>query len=1053
MSRMPRRPTATEIRISSIAACLTPALALLSDVNDTFGTPFIQPIIKTTEALIAGIQDVKKNKNKCFQLVKSIHQILYPIIHTHLNSKAIGPLPPQLVEDIGKFAETLQKIYTFIGILQDGNRIKQFFRQSEANGLLKDCHVGLDQAMDVFKVQTGLTALADVIEVQKQAEVMHRGLLELVSTHSDGTLSDGASTIFHKRGIDGLSNSSNSFSLLPSKPKILYGRDSELRDIMQLLVQDAPRILILGGGGMGKTSLARTALHHTDTCTKFPHRFFVSAEPATTVVELAALIGLHLGLEPRQNLTRPINQYFAQQRSRCLLVLDNLETPWEPMGSRDGVEDFLSLLADIENLAIIITMRGSERPGKVCWSRPFLLPLQPLSDDAAQQIFEEIMDDSQDSAQEILELLKFTANMPLAVDLMAHLVQYEGLTNVLTRWKTEKTSLLAIGYDRNSNLDASIAISISSPRITTGARELLALLLILPDGLSDAELLRSDLPINAVLSCKSILIATSLAYKDTKGRLRSLVPIREHMRRVSPPSQALVESIQKWFHALLASYQQHKDARREDLLMQITANLANLEEVLRQGLQPDSLNLSDTIQCILYLSSFHRVTRSSTTLLLQSIPLDLCNHRLHVLYIMEHLSSLTSTGFSAHYDDLVSQGLSHLQYVHDPLLEAQFYRTAGGASLRLQLPQLQFLERALELSTVCGYSDGQCNSLILMAHLRWRSGDSAAALVSSRAALQLAYQTGRLYQASRALEVIAACLVSLGNYTGGIVQLTKAKELLSVCGITGGPVHHQISTTQAEIYMQKSEYPEARSIHMMALQDTVVDPSSSSYANVLLNIALIDVLIGASKEIIEKNLDTARKIFTNVGYIFPITQCDTVSADLKLREGDTTSARKLFQKCLRAGWGPGMDIQVINFCLERLADVTKWPPEFHGQMQWPVIYLCLAHKTRDKLGFCKALFFIGEVFSDEDEVTVHSLFIVALEEFTRMDIHCNRAQCMTRLGDLAQRNGEHKEAAELWKSARPLFERSLQTQDVAQIDSRLAALDGKHPTSIAHQTQ
>ncbi|KAJ7166805.1 P-loop containing nucleoside triphosphate hydrolase protein, partial [Mycena filopes] len=303
---------------------------------------------------------------------------------------------------------------------------------------------------------------------------------------------------------------------------IFHGRDSELEHIIKVLAQETPRIAILGGGGMGKTSLARAALHHSDTCSRFPARFFVSAEPATTAVELAALVGIHLGLVPGPNLIKPVVWYFARQTSPCLLVLDNLETPWEPLQSRSGVEEFISLLADVNHLALIITMRGAERPGKVPWSRPFLQPLEPLPDEAAMQIFEEITDDPHLS-DEKTQLLQYTENIPLALDLMAHLVEYEGLSNVLVRLQTEKTSLLSIGYDRTSNMDASIALSLSSPRITAASRELLSLLSILPDGLSDVELVQPDLPIKDILSCKSVLIAISLAYKDNKGRLRSLV--------------------------------------------------------------------------------------------------------------------------------------------------------------------------------------------------------------------------------------------------------------------------------------------------------------------------------------------------------------------------------------------------------------------------------------------------------------------------------------------------------------------------------------------------
>jgi hypothetical protein len=84
--------------------------------------------------------------------------------------------------------------------------------------------------------------------------------------------------------------------------------------------------------------------------------------------------------------------------------------------------------------------------------------------------FIDITDNSY-NPEEMNQLLQFTDNMPLAVDLIAHLVDYEGFSNVLSRWETEKTALLSAGYDRKSNLDTSIGLSLSSPRITSASKE------------------------------------------------------------------------------------------------------------------------------------------------------------------------------------------------------------------------------------------------------------------------------------------------------------------------------------------------------------------------------------------------------------------------------------------------------------------------------------------------------------------------------------------------------------------------------------------------------
>ncbi|KAJ7875675.1 hypothetical protein B0H13DRAFT_2279694 [Mycena leptocephala] len=291
---MARQLTPTEIRLNNITAYLTLTITLLKEINHAFHTPFIQPIINTSLSLITKVQSAKRNKDECVGLMENVHRVLCAIVTSHVRSETAGSLSPSTLDHIGSFKETLHKIYTFIDAQQDGNKIKQFLRQSEMNVLLRNCRAGLDHAITAFDIETGVTIYNSISEMKKYTEKIHEELLELISTlsDSDGTFSDRSSSIYHE------------------------GNGSQNRSH-----QDS----ILGGGGMV-----------------------------------------------------------------CPYYVYNL-----PLIFPDTIE----------------VQKG----------QPKQFP-QP---------------------EEMNQLLQFTDNMPLAVDLMAHLVDYEGFSNVLARWETEKTSLLS----------------------------------------------------------------------------------------------------------------------------------------------------------------------------------------------------------------------------------------------------------------------------------------------------------------------------------------------------------------------------------------------------------------------------------------------------------------------------------------------------------------------------------------------------------------------------------------------------------------------------------
>ncbi|KAJ6592271.1 hypothetical protein DFH09DRAFT_1273372 [Mycena vulgaris] len=501
---MAHQPVATQIRLNNILKCLTIAVDTLEVLGNSFKIPFLEAISNTAKSLLTAVQSIRQNKSDCTHLVEQTYRLLCAIISLYMKPE-IGPdLPPSMLNDLGKFTETLYKIHTFIEAQQDKSKFRHFFRQGEMSKLLRDCNMGLQDALNLLK---------------KFARERHQEVLELIDTLSeggDGTTSDQGS----------LTNWAFSSS---------YNR-----------------IAILGAGGMGKTSLARAVLHHPTITAKYAqHRYFVACDSTSTSNELVVLIGAHLGLKPNNNLAKVVLHHF-NTNPPSLLILDNLETLWEPAQIRRDIEEFLSLLTDVKHLALIITMRGTERPASVRWTRPFLPAMKPLAQDAARQTFIDIADEGHDG-DDIDKVLLLTGNMPLAIDLMAHLVESEGCNNVLARWEEEKTSVLSNGYDKRSNLDVSISVSLSSPRITSvpHCQDLLSLLSILPDGLSDVELLQSKLPIKDILTCKVALLSTSLAYIDDHRRFKALVPIWECIKKSCPPLACLTQPLLKYFQECL----------------------------------------------------------------------------------------------------------------------------------------------------------------------------------------------------------------------------------------------------------------------------------------------------------------------------------------------------------------------------------------------------------------------------------------------------------------------------------------------------------------------
>ncbi|KZV93278.1 hypothetical protein EXIGLDRAFT_768177 [Exidia glandulosa HHB12029] len=395
------------------------------------------------------------------------------------------------------------------------------------------------------------------------------------------------------------SNSRTTSSLnIPPRPQIFFGRAAELSALQSLLVAGpAGRVAVLGGPGMGKTSLAVTALHSDDVVARYGNRrFFIPCDAAEErnhcVFHIAATLGIIAA--KRQDAEKALLTFLSSVPT--LIVLDNFESVWESLDRRLDAERTLQLLASVESLALIITMRGTELPDGVVWTKPLLRPLQPLQPEASLQTFMAISDNPQDD-HSLSVLLKLVENVPLAVTLLANLAQVESCDLMLRRWNSEKTAMLQRGggTSKLTSLDISISISIQSPRMQSEATalQLLSILSLLKHGPieTDLGLMTSDALLSRHTIALSALLRTALCQRMRTGRIHVLSPIRQFMLENHPISEGLARPVYAHYFSVADLFQKEKrflDLSNPSLLAEVDDVCTVVHHALHSGYEPRS---------------------------------------------------------------------------------------------------------------------------------------------------------------------------------------------------------------------------------------------------------------------------------------------------------------------------------------------------------------------------------------------------------------------------------------------------------------------------------
>ncbi|KAF8169356.1 hypothetical protein BJ912DRAFT_1149377 [Pholiota molesta] len=509
--------------------------------------------------------------------------------------------------------------------------------------------------------------------------------------------------------------------VLPPRPHLMVERDEQLKIALDILLGDEPsRIAILGGGGFGKTTLAHTILHNPKIAERYKLRYFLSCEPFTDVETLLLGIGgmLDIKASPTAMLASIRHRL---ETSTTLLCLDNFETPWEPSATRTKVEEFLASIADISKLSLIITTRGTQRPSKVAWSHPLLPPLSTVSSESAREIVQTICGPDHIIDEPTQNLLDAVDGIPLAITLISNLLR-DGETSrsLWTRWLKQETKIVENGGDdRESNLNASIALSVYSPRMKKdpGAIALLAALSLLPDGFPFAALeqLGEYLGINNIHKAVQTLRAVALIKPNeaiSSPRIQMLSPIRLFSLSFLYSEILLVlEKVVDYYISIMLKARDNRDNAVS--YAQVVPEIQNIHSLFQRVLK---VGYSQDITSLIYATSYLTIwsiyigylSQDTIQMALQNsvnfpIPHGRCLVSLGWLYNTEGQHTKAETSFR--------EAATLFKQAKDVNWEAEALKCSGTMLYHLgQLNQSEVaFQTSLKLYTKTGNKQGQAH--------------------------------------------------------------------------------------------------------------------------------------------------------------------------------------------------------------------------------------------------------------------------------------------------------------------------------------------------------
>ena len=605
----------------------------------------------------------------------------------------------------------------------------------------------------------------------------------------------------------------------PPPPRTCFGRDELIEKTVGLAETLTP-IALIGAGGIGKTAIALTILHHERIKQRFgENRRFIrcdqfAASRVRFLARLSKVIGA--GVENPEDLT-PLRSFLSSRE--MIIVLDNAESILDPQGA-DAQEIYAAVegLSEFRTICLCITSRISTVP-QHC-KRPII---PTLSMESACEIFYGICDNGgrSDIISDLLRQLDFHA---LSITLLAATASHNmwDYDRLAREWDTQRVRVLRTDY--NKSMVATIELSLASPTfrgLGPDARDLLSVIAFFPQGIDENNL---DWLFPTISNRRDIfdkLCVLSLTYRSN-GFTTMLAPLRGYLRPKDPTSSPLLHTTKEHYFRRLAvtvnpgqpGFKEAQWIRSEDV------NVEHLCDVFT-SMDVDSVEVWTGCTDFMRHLHWHKPRLVGLGPKIEGLPDD---HPSKPRCLFELSRLLHSVGNFAEQKRLLTHALKVWRERGKQYQVAEALRFLSGANGELGLHKegIQDVKEASELYERLGDVGGQARALEQLAQLLHGDGQLDAAEAVTSQLIAILPDEARPLRLSRSHYLLGQIYRSKGETEKAIDHLKTALDIASPFGWHSEQSRNH--STLAELYSDQGRFNDAHAHITQAKLHSINDP-------------------------------------------------------------------------------------------------------------------------------------------------------------------------------------------------------------------------------------